>query len=97
MKKSDGFYPVLPAIAILFSLMCAAQAQSKSAAPHPIVLHAARMLDIKTGKIVKPGEILVQGEKIIEVGSAVKHPPDAEAIDLGDRTLMPGLVDSHVH
>src|SRR6202789_2581319 len=65
--------------------------------PHPIVLHAARMLDIKNGRIVKPAEILVQGEKIVEVGTAVKHPAGAEVIDLGNRTLMPGLIDAHVH
>src|SRR5271165_7188858 len=47
--------------------------------------------------MVKPGEVLVDGEKIVEVGSAVKHPAGAEVIDLGDRTLLPGLIDAHVH
>jgi imidazolonepropionase-like amidohydrolase len=65
--------------------------------PHPIVLHAARLLDVKTGHVLKPGEILVQGERIAEVGTSVKHPADAEVIDLGDRTLLPGLIDAHVH
>lgn len=64
---------------------------------HPIVLHAARLLDVKSGKILKPGEVLVQGERIVEVGSTVQHPANAEVIDLGDRTLMPGLIDAHVH
>jgi imidazolonepropionase-like amidohydrolase len=66
-------------------------------AEHPIVLHAARMLDIENGKIDSPGEVLVQGERILETGSAVKHPADAETIDLGDATLLPGLIDAHVH
>ncbi len=61
------------------------------------MLHAARLLDIKSGRLVKPGEVLVQGERIVEVGSSVKHPADAEVIDLGDRTLLPGLIDAHVH
>ncbi|MGA3347671.1 MAG: amidohydrolase family protein [Candidatus Sulfotelmatobacter sp.] len=64
---------------------------------HLIVLHAARMLDIKNGRIVKPAEVLVQGEKIAEIGTSVEHPNGAEVIDLGDRTLMPGLIDAHVH
>ncbi|HTC45771.1 MAG TPA: amidohydrolase family protein [Candidatus Aquilonibacter sp.] len=64
---------------------------------HPIVLHAARMLDIKNGRIVKPAEVLVQGEKIAEIGTSVEHPNGVEVIDLGDRTLMPGLIDAHVH
>jgi imidazolonepropionase-like amidohydrolase len=61
------------------------------------VLHAARLLDIESGKIVAPGEVLVQGERIVEVGSKVTHPEGAEIIDLGDRTLLPGLIDVHVH
>ncbi len=78
-----------------FGLLYAAQAQTVSA--HAIVLHAARLLDVKNGRIVKPGEVLVEGERIVEVGSAVKHPAGAEVIDLGDRTLLPGLIDAHVH
>lgn len=64
---------------------------------HPIVLHAARLLDIESGKIVSPGEVLVQDERIVEVGSAVKRPADAQVINLGDMTLMPGMIDAHVH
>ena len=65
--------------------------------PRAIVLHAARLLDVKTGKMLKPAEILIQGDRIAEVGSSVKHPAGAELIDLGDRTLMPGLIDAHIH
>src|SRR5205823_8484278 len=65
--------------------------------PHAIVLHAARLLDVENGKIISPGEILVEGERITEVGPTVKHPAGAETIDLGDRTLMPGLIDAHIH
>jgi imidazolonepropionase-like amidohydrolase len=73
-------------------------AASQSPVPaHPIVLHAARLLDIKAGKLIKPGEVLIQGDRIVEVGSTVKHPAGAEVIDLGDRTLMPGLIDVHIH
>jgi imidazolonepropionase-like amidohydrolase len=62
-----------------------------------IVLHAARLLQIDTGKIVAPGEVLVQGDRIVEVGSTVKHPARAQIVDLGDVTLMPGLLDAHIH
>ena len=63
----------------------------------PVVLHASRLLDVETGKLVTPGEVLVQGERIVEAGASVTHPPGAKTIDLGDRTLMPGLIDVHVH
>ena len=65
--------------------------------PKGIVLHAARMLDVESGKVVSPGEILVQGERIAEAGMKVSHPAGAEVMDLGDVTLMPGLIDAHVH
>jgi imidazolonepropionase-like amidohydrolase len=61
------------------------------------VLRAARLLDIESGKMIKPGEVLVTGERIVAVGETVTHPAGAEVIDLGDRTLLPGLIDAHVH
>ncbi len=64
---------------------------------HPIVLHAARLLDVESGKFITPGEVLVQDDRIVEVGSSVKHPQGAEVLDLGDTTLLPGLIDVHVH
>jgi imidazolonepropionase-like amidohydrolase len=65
--------------------------------PRPIVLHAARLIDVETGKILQPGEVLVRGDRIAEVGTSVAHPAGSETIDLGDRTLLPGLIDAHVH
>ncbi len=64
---------------------------------HPIVLHAARLLEIDSGRIITPGEILIRGDKIAEVGQSVTHPADAQTIDLGNTTLIPGLIDAHVH
>jgi imidazolonepropionase-like amidohydrolase len=71
--------------------------QPQAAAAHPIVLHAARLLDIENGRILTPGEVLVEGERIGEAGSKVTHPAQAETIDLGDTTLLPGLIDAHIH
>jgi imidazolonepropionase-like amidohydrolase len=64
---------------------------------HVVVLHAARMLDVAEGRTVAPGEVLVEGERIIAAGMKVDRPAGAEVIDLGDVTLMPGLIDAHVH
>ena len=66
-------------------------------ASHAIVLHAAHLFDVKGGRLVTPGEVLVQGERIVEAGTSVKHPVGTDVIDLGDRTLLPGLIDAHVH
>ena len=84
-------------ISLLLTHAIHAAGQSPSPQAHPIVLRAARLLDVKTGKMVKPAEVLIQGERIVEVGTSVKHPAGAEEIDLGDRTLLPGLIDAHIH
>ena len=47
--------------------------------------------------MLAPGEVLVVGERISEAGTSVTHPAGAEIIDLGDRTLLPGLIDAHIH
>ena len=63
----------------------------------PIVLHAARLLDVATGKMLEPGEVLVEGERIRAVGTSVEHPAGSKVMDLGDTTLLPGMIDAHVH
>ena len=63
----------------------------------PVVLHAARLLQVDTGKLLEPGEVLVEGDRIRAVGSSVDHPANAKIVDLGDTTLLPGLIDAHVH
>ncbi len=86
-------------LAFLCNTQLHAQTTQPQSAPsaHPIVLHAARLLDVESGRIITPGEILIQGDAIKEVGAKVSRPPAAEIIDLGDTTLLPGLIDSHVH
>ena len=79
--------------ALLFSAMAQAQQTPTS----PIVLHAARLLQVDTGVLLTPGEILVEGDRIRAVGKSVDHPQGAKIIDLGDTTLLPGLIDAHVH
>src|ERR1700732_4706211 len=87
----------LLALSCSLALTLSAPGQTPRPSPNPIVLHAARLLDIKAGKLIKPGEVLIQGERIVEVGTTVKHPGGSEVIDLGDRTMLPGLIDAHIH
>ena len=89
MRKRELF-----AIFLLSLLTYGLSAQTQ---PHVIVLHAARLLDVEGGKILTPGEVLVEGERIVAVGASVTRPAGAEVIDLGDTTLMPGLIDAHIH
>lgn len=69
---------------------------SRPAAAQTTVVRAARLLDVATGVIRRPGMIVVEGSHIRAVGSATV-PPGATVIDVGDATLLPGLIDSHTH
>ena len=77
----------------LLALFAAAVAQEP--ARHITVLKAARMLDVAAGKVVSPGLLMIDGNRIVAVGGAA--PTGAEVIDLGNVTLMPGMIDAHVH
>lgn len=90
-------------LAFVLTLLSCAPLAAQSPQPQPgpsaraIVLHAARLLDVESGHITAPGEILISGNAIVEVGAKVTRPSGAEIIDLGDTTLLPGLIDAHVH
>jgi imidazolonepropionase-like amidohydrolase len=91
--------PARPLFLALFAaaLTPLALAQTDAAITPPIVLHAAHLLDVEKGTLLSPGEILIEGNHIAAVGQTVQHPPSATVIDLGSETLMPGLIDAHVH
>ena len=79
------------------SLTPPALPQRAAAPPVPLILHATRLLQVDTGTILQPGEILVEGNRIRAVGTSVERPANAKVIDLGNTTLMPGMIDAHVH
>jgi imidazolonepropionase-like amidohydrolase len=83
--------------AVLCSTAAALAGQQPTTRPRLRVLHAARMLDTSASKMVTPGEVLIEGNRIREAGSHVTRPEGAEVIDLGDVTLLPGLIDVHTH
>jgi imidazolonepropionase-like amidohydrolase len=70
-------------------------AASAAAQPKPIVIKAARLIDGRGGAPVAPALVVVRGNRIQSVGGLA--PDDAQVIDLGDATLLPGLIDAHVH
>jgi imidazolonepropionase-like amidohydrolase len=89
--------PGVAAAAAAFLAAAAGTAQAPSlAAQQVVVVRAARMLDVRSGQVVRPGVVVVQGDRIKSVGAS-GVPRGAKTIDLGDATLLPGLIDAHVH
>jgi imidazolonepropionase-like amidohydrolase len=55
------------------------------------------MFDSRTGRMVANPIIVVRGDRIVEVGAGIAAPTGASVIDLGSATVMPGMIDGHVH
>jgi imidazolonepropionase-like amidohydrolase len=84
----------LLSLALILSPLCLA-AQSPPA--QVTVLRAARLIDGTGAAPILPAMIRIEGERIVELGSNVRIPGGARVIDLGDATLLPGLIDLHTH
>jgi len=70
-------------------------AASAMAQPQPIAIKAARLFDGTSDQVTRNAVIVVQGNRITSIGGDV--PANAQVIDLGDATLLPGFIDAHVH
>ena len=76
----------------------AAQAQGASVIPPTrIAVHAARLLDVESGRVVADPLVLVEGDKVVSVTAGGNAPAGMQVIELGNVTLLPGLIDVHVH
>ena len=70
--------------------------EAQDPAPATILIRAARLID-GNGTLIEPGNILVAGERIVAVGPEALATPNDGFIDLGDATILPGLIDLHTH
>lgn len=82
----------LPCLSLAL-LLAAAPAEAKT-----VVVTAAHLIDVLAGKRVDDAEVVITDGRIVSVGRrGATVPAGAERIDLGNRTLVPGLIDMHVH
>src|SRR5215469_47000 len=87
--------PPLLLTACLLSCLAWAQAQQRKPAPDVTVIHAGHLLDVKTGKTLDDAWVVIEGGKIVRVGTRAEAA--ANVIELPNATLLPGLIDAHTH
>jgi imidazolonepropionase-like amidohydrolase len=77
----------------------AAAAEDKPAPLQVKAIHAGRLIDPASGRVLTDQIIIIRGDRVVEVGpsATVRPPADAVLIDLSRATVLPGLIDVHVH
>jgi imidazolonepropionase-like amidohydrolase len=68
-----------------------------TAQEQPIAIRAGRLFDAKAGTMLQNHVVLIRGERIVDVGASVTVPAGARVIDLSNATVLPGMIDAHVH
>lgn len=97
---------LLPALLLPFLLLNCARSQDAAVPTQRqaattdgarVYVRAARMFDSNAGRVVSDAVVVIEGERVAQVGAGLQIPRGARVYDLGDVTLLPGLVDAHTH
>ncbi len=103
MKKSRNDlraeHSLLTAAAVLLAACLLCMAAFSQQLPKRTVIHAGKLLDVKTGNTLSDQAIVIEGDKIVSIGamSALKLSGNDKRIDLANATVLPGLIDAHTH
>ncbi|HXG71774.1 MAG TPA: amidohydrolase family protein [Gemmatimonadaceae bacterium] len=84
-----SFFRAITMFVVLASGAATASAQT-------VVVRAARWLDVNSGRLHSPAAFVIKGDRIASINPG-QIPPGSITIDLGDATLLPGLIDMHIH
>src|SRR5439155_26658486 len=89
---------IATSFALVFLTLASEQLSAQSAASVTLV-KAGRLLDPRTGSVLTPAFVLIEGNKVKQVGSSshIGAPAGTKIIDLGTATLLPGLIDAPTH
>jgi len=82
---------------IAFVLLAASLVWGQQSPVKTVVIHAGRLLDVKTGRLLLQQQIVIEGGKITSVGLYDLTPNAEPFIDLTNATVLPGLIDAHTH
>src|SRR5262245_4050067 len=91
------------AIALLLLLSLSAvslQSQERKFITPPgqvVAIRAGKLFDARSGTLLNNQIVLIRGDRVADVGSSVQIPREARVIDLSSATVMPGMIDAHVH
>ncbi len=101
MTRHAPFFAGACALALvsLSSVPADAQPGPKFLAPanQDVAIRAGRLFDSRSGQMLNNQVILIRGDKIVDVGPNLAIPQGARVIDLSNATVMPGMIDAHVH
>lgn len=81
----------------ILTLLLLLAAATRLQAQNATIIKAGKLIDVANSRVLEAQQILVQDNKIVEVGSRVNAPAGATVIDLGNAWVLPGLIDCHVH
>jgi imidazolonepropionase-like amidohydrolase len=90
---------LLTAIVLFMAAAARGQGSDMHASAPAKYIRAGKLLDVRTGKLLTDQMIVVRGERIVRVAPAaqVQIPAGAAVVDLGNATVLPGLIDAHTH
>jgi imidazolonepropionase-like amidohydrolase len=82
-------------ILLVSTVAFAVQAQTTKSSS--TVIQAGRLVDVRAGRVLTQQNILIENDRIREIGTTVHAPAGAKVIDLSNSTVLPGLIDNHTH
>src|SRR5262245_12382183 len=97
MRRPFKLIVMAAAIALFLSPLQSQERKFLAPASQVIAIRAGRLFDAKAGTLLNNQIVLIRGDRIADIGSAVQIPQGARVIDLSNATVLPGMVDAHVH